>query len=466
MVHFEMPAKIYIFLKNLKQLLKPIKGDKAMFMTEKVIVVLISAVLLTIPCSVSAQSSPQLSQEFWNITLAAGEEELDVQSEQSDGGYVDYLRRRIKEGIEAPRGVVSTTLPRRTGFITHNYAYIPIRYIRDEKGNRYPLVGDENGYMSATEPIPYSFQFDPEVNIQYHYIAVAFGVTNYLTAAINFQFTKVDSLVNKKYLGGQFEEEEDFWQLAEVLYDRRKVVDYHTDGVEFGDISLIGKFRYYSSDLIGAGGYIEVRLPTSEPLDPAYSPELRTGIGIPSGGRFEPGRWAITLENDIDVFLPEPLDNFIFFTSQIYGIQVGGKFDSPKTTALDLEPIDEKWHGTEVFPQDEDLGPTYEKKAGDQIFFNAGFSTDILPIITPQIKYQFMCFLRSKYKSNLESFDKFMNEQAKTASVHHLTPQLLINLLQFKIPLTISYSYSWPFFVRDFYEFPHHILSTTLYYIF
>ena len=124
-----------------------------MFMTEKVIVVLISAVLLTIPCSVSAQSSPQLSQEFWNLSLTAGEEELDVQSEQSDGGYMDYLRRRIKEGIEAPRGVVSTTLPRRAGFITYNYAYIPIRYIRDEKGNRYPLIGGKNGYLSITKDL-------------------------------------------------------------------------------------------------------------------------------------------------------------------------------------------------------------------------------------------------------------------------------------------------------------------------
>ncbi len=459
-----------------------------MFRIEKIIGVLILTALLTIPLAVSAQDSPQLSQEFWNLSLAAGEEEEsdiqsdaageeevpDVQSEQSDGGYMDYLRSRIKEGIEAPRGVVSTTLPRRAGFITYNYAYIPIRYTRDEKGDRYHLIGGKNGYLSITKDLKIElgapseqekyiakFKFDPEVNIQYHYIAIAVGLTDYLTAVINFQFTKVDSLINKTWGGSdypEFKNEPDFWEkLIEPLH-RKEIGDYHTDGVEFGDISLIGKFRYYSSDLIGAGGYIEVRLPTSEPLDPNYSPELRTGIGIPSGGRFEPGRWAITLENDIDVFLPEPLNNFIFFTSQIYGIQVGGKFDSPKTTALDL-PIEKgDWR---------ELDSTYEKKAGDQIFFNAGLSADILPIITPQIKYQFMCFLRSRYKSNLASFDDFMNnEVAKTASVHHLTPQLLINLLRFKIPLTISYSYSWPFFVRDFYEFPHHILTTTLYYIF
>ncbi|UCD84449.1 MAG: hypothetical protein JSU92_14445 [Deltaproteobacteria bacterium] len=424
--------------------------------TKKVGIILILAFFLITTRATSAQDSSSLSQDFWNISLDAYEEEPDVQPDQADEGYLDYLRRRVNE-IEAPKGVISTTLPKRSGIVSYNYAYVTITHIRDKNGNRFPLIGDKDGYVSDDEPVAYSFHFDPKVNIQYHYLAFAVGLTDYFTSAVNFQFTKIDSLTNIEYLGGDFSDPELFWESAEFLYDRMEIVDYHTDGVEFGDISLIGKYRYYSSDLIGGAGYLEVRLPTSEPLDPNYSPELATGIGIPNGGRFESGRWAISLENDLDIFLPEPLNNFIFFTSQKYSIQIGGKLDSPTTTALLLEPAEEDWR---------DLGPTYEKKAGDAIFFDAGLSADILPFITTQVKYSFMCFLRSEYKSNLASFDEFMNEQAKTASVHHLEPQILFNLLHFKIPITISYSYSWPFFVRDFYEFPYHRITTNLYYIF
>lgn len=464
-----------------------------MFRIENIVGILILTVLLTMPRVVSAQDSFQLPPDFWNINIAAGEEEeLNIQPdaagekeepdvpldtggedepeplpEEADGGYVDYLRRRIKE-MEVPKGTATITLPKRAGMILHNYANVNITTWRDGEGNPYALFGDENGYVIDKDPLgnEFSFQFDSVVKIQYHYLALAVGITDYLTAAVNFQFTKVDSSVNQLSFESEVFTEEQFWDTAELLYDRRAVVDYHTDGYEFGDISLIGKFRYYSSNRIGLGGNLEIRLPTSEPLDPNYHSDITTGIGIPSGGRFEPGRWAINVEHDLDVFLPEPLDNFTFYNTVIYSFQIGGEFDSPDSTALLLFPVEKVWHSTEAYPEAEDLGPTYEKAAGDAIFFNAGLSTDILPLVTPQIKLSFMFFRESEFKSNLPEFDDFMNEKSESQYVLHLEPQISINLLQYKIPLSIGYTYSWPIFVRKFYEFPHHIVTTTLYYIF
>ncbi len=477
-----------------------------MFRIEKIVGILILAVLLTLPRTVSAQDSFQLPPDFWNINLAAGEEEdsdvqpdaasekeepdvqpdavdeeekpdlqLDTadedepepQPEEADGGYVDYLRRRLKE-MEVPKGIVSVTLPKRAGMILHNYANINITTWRDADGNPYALFGDENGYVIEKDPLgsEFSFQFDPVVKIQYHYLALAVGITDYLTAAVNFQFTRVDSSVNQLSFKSETFTEEEFWDTAELLYDRRPILDYHSDGYEFGDISLIGKFRYYRSDRIGLGGNIEVRLPTSEPMDPNYHAELTTGIGIPTGGRFEPGKWAINVGHDLDVFLPEPLDNFTFYNTVLYSFQIGGEFDSPDSTALLLFPVEKMWHGTETYPKDEDLGPTYEKAAGDSIYFHVGLATDIFPLVTPQVKFSFMFFRESEFKSNLPEFDDFMNEQSQNKYCLHLEPQISIALLQYKIPLSIGYTYSWPIFVRKFYEFPHHIVTTTLFYIF
>ena len=46
-----------------------------MFRLDKIVGILILAVLLTLPRAVSAQDSFQLPPDFWNINIAAGEEE-------------------------------------------------------------------------------------------------------------------------------------------------------------------------------------------------------------------------------------------------------------------------------------------------------------------------------------------------------------------------------------------------------